>query len=170
MSNVRANRVSITKLWHENNKIYVNRMYEYSVTSEVKKQAEKIINDWLKKARLALRIAGGSVTHPLVREDALTAARKRYPHRKDPMVSYEHNNGILRDYGGLQNRNSDNSLINAATDIFIPQKIDINSLSYVFLPLRYGDLKWTNTANRVRKAHKAEVIWALLNSAKLEDQ
>lgn len=153
------NRTTVQKVDHHKNKLFVNRMFEYEIPDDTKKQAEQILNTYLKRARLALRILGGSADYPLVTADH-AAQSKRF-------VSYEE--GVLKPFHEVWRSFPENKKPVAVHDIIMPCKVDVNSLTLAIGMVRHGDQKWGNVANRFRKFYKADLLFALMEGATLED-
>lgn len=161
-------RVSITNVEYvaSQKRMYVNRMYEYEVDTEVSKKATKIMQEWLNLARLSLRVLGGSVSCPLVTQEAVSAIEARLKDRKwggrsfyPPSSSHVLNYKIGGEHDTIQN-------------IITEKKVDHNSLATVFNIAKYGEQKWENVRRKVMAEYKPLVILALIRQevdGKLED-
>ena len=152
-------RVDVANVQHHGNKLFVNRLYEYDISEDIKKKAERILNTYLKRARLALRIRGGSATHPLVTAEHV-AQNRRY-------VQYE--DGVLQPYHEVWRKFGIDEKPEPIKDIITPCKVDVNSLTLAFGLVRHGDQKWVNVAGRFRKYYKPSLLFSLMESATLED-
>ena len=152
-------RVDVANVQQHKNKLFVNRMYEYNISEDVKKQAERILNTYLKRARLALRIRGGSTTHPLVTTEVV-AQGKRFTQYED---------GVLLSYHEVWMKFGINEKPDPIKDIITPCKVDVNSLTLAFGLVRHGDQKWVNVTGRFRKYYKPGLLFSLMESATLED-
>lgn len=152
--------VTTHKLWVESSKLCINTTQTYEVTDEIRKQSSKILNDWLKMARISLRIAGGDSNYPFVKPEAIT---KKEPSRRSYIPF--HNFGVLIDhYAQTKNVKTSHECL---VEFILAKKYDINALSHTLRDSSWGDQKWVNICNRFKKQYRPVLMLHLLNGGTL---
>jgi hypothetical protein len=154
--------VSIDKASFHNDKIYINKLFEYEVPKDIQRKAGKILTDWFKKARLSLRVQGGDVNHPFIKSTAVLANKRRYAH-------YGSEARMLLTLKPADFKHEGGGRICPLRDIILENKIDLKSISIVMWRIQYGDDKLPNVVNRFRTEYRPLMMHLLLNTAKLED-
>jgi len=160
--------VRLIKSEQTGNKLYISRMFEYDVSDEIKKRASSVLNKWLRRARLSLRIRGSHKDYPLastetVVKELATARSQRYA------MSYYKGDDVLLPSNKVEFKNADGVMIDPVVDIILKEKVDIESLTIAFRRIAHGHQRWDNVANRARSEFKPEIMYHLINGAKLED-
>jgi hypothetical protein len=160
--------VRLIKSEQTGNKLYISRMFEYDVSDEIKKRASDVLNKWLRRARLALRIRGSHKDYPLASSE--TVARELTNSRNPRYaMSYYKGDEVLFPSHAVEFKNADGVNIDPVVDIILQGKVDIASLTIAFRRICHGHQKWDNVANRARSEFKPEIMYHLINGAKLED-
>lgn len=160
---VAPKKVQFLKSRFDNGKLFINSLYEYDLTPEVNKQASAILNNWLKKARLVLRVSGGDKEHLLMSSETVRKYKANNPLRKC-VYDYIQDNVLVSD-----DKLSKHRVECEVRDIIMQGKVDIPSISYVLRTVKYGDQAWKNIANRVRSEFKPIAMFHLIQGVKLED-
>jgi hypothetical protein len=147
------------KLWFESSKLHINTTQTYEVTDDIRKTSSKILNDWLKKARLTLRVLGGDSNYPFLTAESVAGKHnsRRFMHC--------HNFEILIDHY-KQNKNTKTSS-DCLTEIILKDKMDVVSLSHALRNASWGEQKWINVCNRFKKEYRPVLMLHLLNGGTL---
>ena len=160
---VTPNKVQFLKSRYNNGKLFINSLYEYELTPEINKQASNILNRWLRRARLVLRVAGGDKECLLMSAESVRKYKASHPHRKS-VSHYIPDNVLVPD-----DKLSQHKVECEVRDIIMKGKVDIPSISYVLRSVKYGSQDWKNIANRVRSEFKPIAMFHLIQGVKLED-
>jgi hypothetical protein len=84
-------------------------------------------------------------------------------------MSYYKGDEVLFPSHAVEFKNADGVNIDPVVDIILQGKVDIASLTIAFRRICHGHQRWDNVANRARSEFKPEIMYHLINGAKLED-
>jgi hypothetical protein len=137
-------------------RIYLSCDFQYDVDEELTKQANKIILDYLKLAKVTLKIMGASSKFPLVKQE--------FAKDNDLNSQWKYNRYLYVEEAVLD---FDQDCCDHNLDIIQTKKVDAKSLASVFNPVRTGSQEKTNVFNRFKRHWQPQLILALAN-VKLE--
>jgi len=137
-------------------RIYINCDFQYDVDEEITKQANKMILDYLKLAKITLKIMGASSKFPLIKQE--------FVKDNDLNSQWKYNRYL---YGEETVLDFDQDSCEHKLDIIQTKKVDSKSLASVFNSIRTGSQEKTNVFNRFKRHWQPQLILALAN-VKLE--
>jgi len=156
------NKVRLERVEFGKNTLFVNRMFEYSVSTSVQREATRVLTGWFKKARLSLRVQGGDAEFPFIKAGVRNGHPRRYH-------VYSSDDFVLKRLDHKDFLNENNERICPLRDIILKNKIDLKSISIVMQPIRHGDQKLSNITSRFRKEYRPSMMYMLLDADTLED-
>ena len=147
--------IQLDKMWVRKGELNILNTMSFKITEEMNKHVNKILADYLKRARLALRVLGGDVNWPLF---TATSANSWKSNHKGFRTPGSHSYEIIKDVSG--NKELRNKCL--VKDIIFEGKIDIDSLSCVFRNVAWGNQEWKNLSKRFKDYYKPKIILMLM--------
>jgi hypothetical protein len=138
-------------------KVYVTVDFQYSFEENYRKEANKILRDYLKLARLTFKIMGGSAGYPILTAESA----KEYVSDMRYVPASRFDKTIFAD---IYNKYEPASVI---TDVLPNKKVDPQSLLSVITPVFWGCQTKTNLFNRIKR-HWQPLLILHLAGVKLE--
>lgn len=149
--------VQLSKMWVRKGELHLMNTMSFNVPKDLNNQINKILSDYLKRARLALRVLGGDVDWPLFSAASVIEWKKKNKYFRNPG---HHTHEIIKEMRKINS--SESKDICYIKDIILPGKIDIDSLSLVFCEPSWGSQDWKNLSKRFKDHYKPKMVLAFL--------